>query len=52
MNKNKYLKIIKKLKLNEPEEITEEQSNEMVKDYLSWNQYIWELNQLYLNDKK
>ncbi len=52
MDKEKYLKIIKKLKLDKPEKITEEQSNEIVKDYLSWNQYIWRLNKLYLNDKK
>jgi len=51
MNKNKYLKIIKKLKLDKPEKITEEQSNEMVKEYLTWRQSIWEANKLYLDKK-
>ena len=49
---NKYLKIIKKLKLNKPEKITEEQSNEIVNEYLSWLPSIKRANQLYLGDDK
>ena len=40
----KYNEIIKKLGLNKPEQITEEQSDEMVKEYLSWYESIKRTN--------
>lgn len=52
MDKEKYLKIIKKLKLDKPEKITEEQSNDMVKEYLSWLPSMKRVNQLYLGNDK